>query len=52
LKDQTGNQRWGGSEWELIKIFLEGDGYSNKMNLVGYPKSQKFFSKEMDNPTR
>jgi hypothetical protein len=29
----------GGSEWELIKILLEGGGSSNKMNPVGYPKS-------------
>jgi hypothetical protein len=27
------NQR-GGSEWELIKILLEGDGNSNKMNTT------------------
>jgi hypothetical protein len=27
------NQR-GGSEWELIKILLEGDGGSNKMNTA------------------
>jgi hypothetical protein len=27
------NQR-GGSEWELIKILLEGDGYSNKTNTA------------------
>jgi hypothetical protein len=26
------NQRGGGSEWEQIKILLEGDGYSNKTN--------------------
>jgi hypothetical protein len=29
----TANQR-GGSEWELIKILLEGDGNSNKMNTA------------------
>jgi hypothetical protein len=27
------NQR-GGSEWELIKILLEGDGYSNETNTT------------------
>jgi hypothetical protein len=27
------NQR-GGSEWELIKIHLEGDGNSNNMNAA------------------
>jgi hypothetical protein len=27
------NQREG-SEWETIKILLEGDGYSNKMNMA------------------
>jgi hypothetical protein len=26
--------REGGSEWELIKILLEGDGYSNKTNTA------------------
>jgi hypothetical protein len=26
--------REGGSEWELIKILLEGDGNSNKMNTA------------------
>jgi hypothetical protein len=35
LKDRTGDQR-GGSEWELIKVLLEGDGYSNKMNTTKY----------------
>jgi hypothetical protein len=25
LKDRLGDQRGGGSEWELIKILLEGD---------------------------
>jgi hypothetical protein len=29
----------GGSEWEPIKILLEGDRNSNKMNSVGHPKS-------------
>jgi hypothetical protein len=29
----TANQR-GGSEWEPIKILLEGDGGSNKMNTA------------------
>jgi hypothetical protein len=31
LKDRYGG---GGSEWEVIKIFLEGDGGSNKMNTT------------------
>jgi hypothetical protein len=26
--------REGGSEWEPIKILLEGDGNSNKMNMA------------------
>jgi hypothetical protein len=30
---RTGDQR-GGSEWEPIKIILEGDGYSNKMTTT------------------
>jgi hypothetical protein len=30
-RTETANQR-GGSEWEPIKILLEGDGNSNKMN--------------------
>jgi hypothetical protein len=34
LKDRLGDQR-GGSEWELIKILLEGDGNSDKMNPLG-----------------
>jgi hypothetical protein len=34
LKNQTGDQRGGGSEWEPIKILLEGDGYSNKTNMA------------------
>jgi hypothetical protein len=33
VKDQTSNQR-GRSEWELIKNFLEGDGFSNKSNTA------------------
>jgi hypothetical protein len=41
VKDRTGDQR-GGSEWEPIKILLEGDGNSNKMNLVRYPKIKHF----------
>jgi hypothetical protein len=32
------NQR-GGSECESTKILLEGDGSSNKLDPVGYPKS-------------
>jgi hypothetical protein len=27
-------ERGGGSEWEPIKILLEGDGGSNKMNIA------------------
>jgi hypothetical protein len=34
LKDRLGDQR-GGSEWVLIKILLEGDWNSNKMNSLG-----------------
>jgi hypothetical protein len=33
LKDRTGDQR-GGSEWEPIKILLERDAYSKKMNAA------------------
>jgi hypothetical protein len=33
LRTDTANQR-GGSEWEPIKILLEGDGNSNKMNTT------------------
>jgi hypothetical protein len=32
-RTDTANQR-GGSEWETIKILLEGDGGSNKMNTA------------------
>jgi hypothetical protein len=32
-RTDTANQRWG-SEWEPIKILLEGDGNSNKMNTT------------------
>jgi hypothetical protein len=40
LTDRLGDQRErGASEWEPIKILLEGDRNSNKTNLVGYPKS-------------
>jgi hypothetical protein len=45
--DQTGDQR-GGSEWELIKILLEGDDFSSKtyttnhnMSLTQLPKLAK-----------
>jgi hypothetical protein len=39
LNDRTGNQR-GGREWMgADKNSLEGNDNSNKMNLVGYPKS-------------
>jgi hypothetical protein len=34
MKDRLGDQR-GGSEWEPIKILLEGDWNSNKMNSLG-----------------
>jgi hypothetical protein len=34
LKDRLGDQR-GGSEWEPIKILLEGDRNSKKMNSLG-----------------
>jgi hypothetical protein len=30
--------REGGSEWEPIKILLEGDGNSNKMNTASNPR--------------
>jgi hypothetical protein len=33
LRNETGDQR-GGSEWEPIKILLEGDGHSNKTNTT------------------
>jgi hypothetical protein len=33
LRTETDDQR-GGSEWELIKILLERDGHSNKMNTT------------------
>jgi hypothetical protein len=35
MKDRYGEpERGGGSEWELIKILIEGDGNSNKMNTA------------------
>jgi hypothetical protein len=34
MKDRNGESREGGSEWELIKILLEGDGNSNKTNTA------------------
>jgi hypothetical protein len=34
VKDRLGDQK-GGSEWEPIKILLEGDRNSNKMNPLG-----------------
>jgi hypothetical protein len=34
LKDRYGEPETGGSEWELIKILLEGDGDSNKTNTA------------------
>jgi hypothetical protein len=34
LKDRTSNQRGRGSEWETIKILLEGGGFSNKSNTT------------------
>jgi hypothetical protein len=36
-RTDTTNQR-GGSEWEPIKIFLEGDENSNKMNTTSYTR--------------
>jgi hypothetical protein len=33
-KDRYGEPERGGSEWEPIKILLEGDGYSNKTNTA------------------
>jgi hypothetical protein len=33
-RTDTANQRGGGSEWEPIKILLEGNGNSNKMNTA------------------
>jgi hypothetical protein len=34
VKDQYGEPERGGSEWEPIKILLDGDGNSNKMNAA------------------
>jgi hypothetical protein len=34
VKDRYGEPETGGSEWELIKILLEGDGDSNKTNTA------------------
>jgi hypothetical protein len=34
LKDRYDEPERGGSEWEPIKILLEGDGDSNKMNMA------------------
>jgi hypothetical protein len=34
VKDRNSEPERGGSEWELIKILLEGDGNSNKMNTA------------------
>jgi hypothetical protein len=34
VKDRYGEPERGGSEWEPIKILLEGDGNSNKMNTA------------------
>jgi hypothetical protein len=34
MNDQTCDQRERGSEWEPIKILLEGDDYSNKTNTA------------------
>jgi hypothetical protein len=35
MKDRISDQR-GGSEWEPVKILLEGDDFSDKMNTT-YP---------------
>jgi hypothetical protein len=34
MKDRYGEPERGGSEWEPIKILLEGDGNSYKMNAA------------------
>jgi hypothetical protein len=34
VKDRYGEPEGGGSEWEPIKILLEGDGNSNKMKAA------------------
>jgi hypothetical protein len=34
MKDRNGEPERGGSEWEPIKILLEGDRNSNKMNTA------------------
>jgi hypothetical protein len=34
MKDRYVEPERGGSEWEPIKILLEGDGYSNKTNTT------------------
>jgi hypothetical protein len=34
MKDRYGEPESGGSEWEPIKILLEGDENSNKMNTA------------------
>jgi hypothetical protein len=34
MKDRFGELERGGSEWEPIKILLEGDGNSYKMNVA------------------
>jgi hypothetical protein len=34
VKDRYGEPERGGSEWEPIKILLEGDGDSNKTNMA------------------
>jgi hypothetical protein len=34
VKDRYGEPERGGSEWEPIKILIEGDGNSNKMNTA------------------
>jgi hypothetical protein len=39
-RTDTTNQRGGGSEWEPIKIILEGDGDSNKTNTASNTRLQ------------
>jgi hypothetical protein len=40
VKDRYGEPKRGGSEWEPIKILLEGDGNSNKMNTASNTRLQ------------
>jgi hypothetical protein len=40
VKDRYGEPERGGSEWEPIKILLEGDGNSDKMNTASNTRLQ------------